>query len=493
MKISRLLPLASSDRPLVAGLALLWFSLAVSPYYPLSLSPLMGGGPAAIVTAGHSLYALCLIACYGALAAFGHLLSGPRAALSRRIAGIGGTIGCALLFFVPVTGWPGAVLGALAVLLVACATAFFFVAWLSLAAECEPSRAASAVGLSFVVFSVLWLLFILAGERALDVASACAPALSLACLERIARTEPRPSDGPRHPAAEASPAPALSSLRPLPWGVIVLLATFIYFGAIAVRLFTTMGAGVGNVGALLPQAQALTALGGLVLVGVFTVILARKGATTFNIVSVAAAIALVYMATLLVLTLANPASAWVLFAKRILVAAEHSAVVLLLACLAANTAEKHLPPTLLFGLAGIVACAVPPLLSQDILLASGALPLLSNSPFIAPVASMGAFFIAAAAIALLVNYSRGTVAQAQRQPDQWQEELCRRATASYPITDRELDVVVLTYRGHSAKKIAETLYVSESTVKTHLTHVYRKLAVRNKQELIALIDSYRPQ
>ena len=54
-----------------------------------------------------------------------------------------------------------------------------------------------------------------------------------------------------------------------------------------------------------------------------------------------------------------------------------------------------------------------------------------------------------------------------------------------------MDVAVLTYRGHSAKRIAEELLVSESTVKAHLTHIYRKLDVHTKQELIVLIDGYR--
>lgn len=59
------------------------------------------------------------------------------------------------------------------------------------------------------------------------------------------------------------------------------------------------------------------------------------------------------------------------------------------------------------------------------------------------------------------------------------------------MTPRELEVVTYTYRGYSAKKIAETLLVSESTVKAHLTHAYRKLGVHTKQELIALVDNYR--
>ena len=46
---------------------------------------------------------------------------------------------------------------------------------------------------------------------------------------------------------------------------------------------------------------------------------------------------------------------------------------------------------------------------------------------------------------------------------------------------------------HVNEEIAEALIVSESTVKAHLSHVYRKLGIHSKQELIALIDGYRVQ
>ena len=94
---------------------------------------------------------------------------------------------------------------------------------------------------------------------------------------------------------------------------------------------------------------------------------------------------------------------------------------------------------------------------------------------------------------MLMRFSMRTATEASAQSDDWQESLCRKALAGHDITPREIDVVVYTYRGHSAKRIAEELLVSESTVKAHLTHAYRKLGVHTKQELIALVDSYRHQ
>ncbi|WP_328770206.1 response regulator transcription factor [Streptomyces sp. NBC_00286] len=54
-----------------------------------------------------------------------------------------------------------------------------------------------------------------------------------------------------------------------------------------------------------------------------------------------------------------------------------------------------------------------------------------------------------------------------------------------PLTDRELDVVRLVALGRTNAEIAADLYVSLSTVKTHLASVQIKLAARNRVEIAA--------
>jgi DNA-binding NarL/FixJ family response regulator len=53
------------------------------------------------------------------------------------------------------------------------------------------------------------------------------------------------------------------------------------------------------------------------------------------------------------------------------------------------------------------------------------------------------------------------------------------------LTERELDVVELVARGKTNAEIAEALFVSVSTVKTHLEAVRAKLAVRNRVGIAA--------
>ncbi|RLV09022.1 DNA-binding response regulator [Streptomyces griseocarneus] len=58
-------------------------------------------------------------------------------------------------------------------------------------------------------------------------------------------------------------------------------------------------------------------------------------------------------------------------------------------------------------------------------------------------------------------------------------------TPSEPLTDREADVVRCLARGATNAEIAAELFVSLSTVKTHLANVQTKLDARNRVEIAA--------
>ena len=55
------------------------------------------------------------------------------------------------------------------------------------------------------------------------------------------------------------------------------------------------------------------------------------------------------------------------------------------------------------------------------------------------------------------------------------------------LSEREAEVVALAALGRRNSQIAEALYVSVDTVKTHLARSFRKLGVHNRTELSALI------
>lgn len=51
------------------------------------------------------------------------------------------------------------------------------------------------------------------------------------------------------------------------------------------------------------------------------------------------------------------------------------------------------------------------------------------------------------------------------------------------LTNRETELAILAYRGYSNKEIAEMCYISEATVKKHMTHIFEKLGIGGRDEL----------
>lgn len=53
------------------------------------------------------------------------------------------------------------------------------------------------------------------------------------------------------------------------------------------------------------------------------------------------------------------------------------------------------------------------------------------------------------------------------------------------LTDREVEILVGISRGASSRELAAQLFVSESTIKSHLRAIYRKIGVRDRSQAVA--------
>jgi DNA-binding CsgD family transcriptional regulator len=60
-----------------------------------------------------------------------------------------------------------------------------------------------------------------------------------------------------------------------------------------------------------------------------------------------------------------------------------------------------------------------------------------------------------------------------------------RADGSAALTPRELEVLALAADGLSGPDLARELFISQATVRTHLTHIYAKLGVGNRAAAVA--------
>jgi DNA-binding NarL/FixJ family response regulator len=86
----------------------------------------------------------------------------------------------------------------------------------------------------------------------------------------------------------------------------------------------------------------------------------------------------------------------------------------------------------------------------------------------------GVRHVAAGDALLAPSITRRLIAQfARRRP-------VRASQPAGVLTPRELEVLALVGTGQSNAEIAKSLYVSENTVKTHVTHVLDKLGLRDR-------------
>ena len=59
----------------------------------------------------------------------------------------------------------------------------------------------------------------------------------------------------------------------------------------------------------------------------------------------------------------------------------------------------------------------------------------------------------------------------------------------FGFSKREAEIASYLVKGRSAPYIAEALFVTTGTVKTHIKHIYRKCEVNSRQEIIDLYES----
>ena len=58
----------------------------------------------------------------------------------------------------------------------------------------------------------------------------------------------------------------------------------------------------------------------------------------------------------------------------------------------------------------------------------------------------------------------------------------------YGLSYREIEVLELLRKGATAKEVADTLCISENTVKRHAGNIYKKMGVSSKPQLIAMMN-----
>ena len=67
----------------------------------------------------------------------------------------------------------------------------------------------------------------------------------------------------------------------------------------------------------------------------------------------------------------------------------------------------------------------------------------------------------------------------EEEKRKWEKSILETAD----LTEREREIVRLVLAGLSNREIGEQLYIAESTVKKHMSHIFEKLEVKNREQL----------
>jgi DNA-binding CsgD family transcriptional regulator len=65
---------------------------------------------------------------------------------------------------------------------------------------------------------------------------------------------------------------------------------------------------------------------------------------------------------------------------------------------------------------------------------------------------------------------------------------CATLAEKYALTERESETLFLLARGRTSQHIASSMFIAQTTVKTHQRSIYAKLGVHSQQELLTLIE-----
>ena len=115
-----------------------------------------------------------------------------------------------------------------------------------------------------------------------------------------------------------------------------------------------------------------------------------------------------------------------------------------------------------------------------------------SEPHFAEFFSVVAFALVLAALFLFnksnFEYGWGMISPGKNECEaEPYAECCKYLASEYGLTAREGDVLLLLAKNTARREIAQQLYVSENTVKTHTRNVFRKLQVSTREELRALV------
>lgn len=157
-----------------------------------------------------------------------------------------------------------------------------------------------------------------------------------------------------------------------------------------------------------------------------------------------------------------------------------------------DASRMHASPTFLMALFLAVVICIPRFVRACVMYQGSYLSVFTDSLNLFLITTASAF---ASVIIVIVTLMRFFVkTELAPETDEKQEAgdpVFDDMRKAFDLSDREVEIAQLAVQNLSAKKVAEQLFIAESTVYTHFKRIYRKTGVHSKQELIDLVEEYR--
>lgn len=374
-------------------------------------------------------------------------------------------------------------------LTVACIVALVL-AWFFLLARLPFSRVLCILAASSAISYALQLTFDLAlGTGMLSFLVTC-PLLCGICLCAAARYA--------GPSCEEEVAPnLLQGIKSMPWPRIAAIVALIYleqaFTSLLFQRYSDW-----------PRDNLTITLGGGLAIWLLAWLIVRRrmgeGPMGGRAVHVAlfAFLLVVYMAALLATVVLPQGEAPI--AERFLVCAGSSFRILLWMVLCASVAQSGVSACGA-GLVYVVLVLAVPVSRLAALVFSGmdasALAVVCSPSVVIPLAAAILFAVAGGFVVantrsmqrLMEELSGAAASTEETAPQVERARSCARLVSEACLTPREAEVLELMCAGYSARHAGERLGISESTVVSHVSHIYRKTGVSSRQQLLALVDA----
>lgn len=87
------------------------------------------------------------------------------------------------------------------------------------------------------------------------------------------------------------------------------------------------------------------------------------------------------------------------------------------------------------------------------------------------------------------EYATKGLALSSSDSDALLAQACTQIAGMYQLSNREAEIAFYLAKGRSQPYIRESLMISKNTVATHVKHIYQKLGIHSREELIDLVDT----